>query len=108
ASQHNSEANMPTEHQSEIDDLRTRLARLEAAASRPRGRTNLPGAARYLGISEETLRRKHARGEGPPRMKIGSRNWSYSYRYIDGWFAAQEANDKRKRQPWRLALRIKG
>jgi predicted DNA-binding transcriptional regulator AlpA len=84
---------MPTEHQSEIDDLRTRLARLEAAASRPRGRINLPGAARYLGISEETLRRKHARGEGPPRMKIGSRNWSYSYREIDEWLVAQEGSN---------------
>jgi len=83
---------MPTEHQSEIDDLRTRLARLEAAASRPRGRTNLPGAARYLGLSEETLRRKHARGEGPPRTKIGSRNWSYSYCDIDAWLAAQEGS----------------
>jgi predicted DNA-binding transcriptional regulator AlpA len=80
---------MPTEHQqTEIDELRTRLARLEAAASRPRGRTNLPGAARYLGISEETLRRKHLRGEGPPRARLGSRNWSYSYDAIDEWLSA--------------------
>jgi hypothetical protein len=61
------------ETQSELDEVRIRLARLEAATSRPRGRTNLPGAARYLGISEETLRRKHLRGEGPPRMKVCSR-----------------------------------
>jgi len=84
---------MPTEHQqTEIDELRTRLARLEAAASRPRGRTNLPGAARYLGISEENLRRKHLRGEGPPRIKVGSRNWSYSYDDIDKWLTAQSHN----------------
>jgi len=81
---------MPVEqHPTELDELRTRLARLEAAASRPRGRTNLPGAARYLGISEETLRRKHLRGEGPPRIKVGSRNWSYSFDQIDEWLAAQ-------------------
>jgi len=82
---------MPAEQQSEIDDLRARLGRLEAAASRPRGRTNLPGAARYLGISEETLRRMHARGEGPPRTRVGLRNWSYSFREIDAWLAAQES-----------------
>lgn len=81
---------MPTGHLSEIDDLRARLARLEEAATRPRGRTNMSGAARYLGISEETLRRKHLHGEGPPRTKVGSRNWSYSYRDIDTWLAAQE------------------
>jgi hypothetical protein len=79
---------MSTEQQSEIDDLRARLGRLEAAASRPRGRTNLPGAARYLGISEETLRRMHARGGGPPRTKVGVRNWSYAYRDIDVWLEA--------------------
>lgn|SRR5215471_2726139 len=85
-----SEAKMPTtEYQSDIDELRARLRRLENAAAR-RGRTNLPGCARYLGISEETLRLKHKRGEGPPRMKIGSRNWSYSYDDIDAWLAAQE------------------
>jgi len=83
---------MPAEQQSEIDDLRARLGRLEAAASRPRGRTNLPGAARYLGISEETLRRMHARGEGPPRTRMGLRNWSYSFREIDAWLAAQESD----------------
>lgn len=83
---------MSAEQQSEIDDLRARLRRLEDANARPRGRTNLPGAARYLGISEETLRRKHARGEGPPRIKVGSRNWSYSYRDIDAWLAAQEGD----------------
>jgi hypothetical protein len=76
---------MPTEQQSEIDDLRARLQRLEDAASRPRGRTNLPGAARYLGISEETLRQKHLRGEGPQRKRMGTRNWSYSFRDLDRW-----------------------
>jgi len=81
---------MPTQHQSEIDDLRARLTRLEAAtAPRPRGRTNQEGAARYLDISTEKLRRMHARGEGPPRVKVGSRGWSYSYDQIDAWLASQ-------------------
>jgi predicted DNA-binding transcriptional regulator AlpA len=84
---------MTIENLTEIDDLRTRLARLEAATSRPRGRTNLPGIARYLGISEETLRRKHLRGEGPPRMKVGSRNWSYAFDAVDDWLAAQSKHN---------------
>jgi predicted DNA-binding transcriptional regulator AlpA len=84
---------MPEQHQSsEIAELRSRLARLEAAAARPRGRTNLPGAARYLGISEETLRRKHSQGDAPPRTRVGSRNWSYSYADIDAWVAAQASD----------------
>jgi predicted DNA-binding transcriptional regulator AlpA len=82
---------MPTT-ESEIDELRVRLRRLEDANAKPRGRTNLPGAARYLGVSEETLRNKHKRGEGPPRLRIGSRNWSYSYRDLDVWIAAQKGD----------------
>ena len=73
---------------SELEDLRARLVRLENAA-RPRGRTNLAGAARYLHRSEETLRRMHARWEGPPRSRIGTRGWSYSYDEIDRWLAEQ-------------------
>jgi predicted DNA-binding transcriptional regulator AlpA len=72
---------------SEIDDLRARLARLEAAAARPRA--NSPGAARYLGISEETLRRMHLRGDAPPRTRVGSRFWSYSYDDLDAWIAGR-------------------
>jgi predicted DNA-binding transcriptional regulator AlpA len=80
---------MPTT-ESEIDELHARLRRLEKAAARPRGRTNLPGAAAYLGISRETLRLKHKRGEGPPRKRLGTRNWSYAYADLDAWLAAQE------------------
>jgi predicted DNA-binding transcriptional regulator AlpA len=91
AKHHKGEAKyMPTETRSEIDDLRARLRRLEDAAARPRGRTNLPGAARYLGVSEETLRNKHKQEKGPPRKRVGTRNWSYSYSDLDAWIAAQE------------------
>lgn len=71
--------------QSELAELRSRLTRLEGGGVRqaPRGRTNQAGAARYLGISEETLRQRHARGEGPPRARFGTRNWSYSYVDLD-------------------------
>jgi hypothetical protein len=61
---------MSPELHSEIEQLRERVTRLERASSK-RGRTNLIGAARYLNISDETLRQRHARGEGPHRTKNG-------------------------------------
>ncbi len=70
---------------SEIAELRERLTRLEQQDTKPRGRTNQAGAARYLGISEETLRQRHARGEGPRRSRSGSRNWSYSFDDLDAY-----------------------
>jgi hypothetical protein len=74
---------LSTEIQSELHDLRERVRRLESAQTRQtRGRTNLAGAARYLGISDETLRQRHARGEGPRRSANG-RLWSYDYADLD-------------------------
>lgn len=70
---------------SELIELRERVTRLERERSLPpktRGRTNLAGAARYLGISDETLRQRHARGEGPRRTPNG-RYWSYAYDDLD-------------------------
>jgi predicted DNA-binding transcriptional regulator AlpA len=78
------------EAQSEIDELRARLACLENS-TRPRGRTNMVGAARYIGKSEETLRKMHKRGEGPPRNRLGRRFWSYSFDELDAWLAAERA-----------------
>lgn len=68
--------------QSEIQNLRERVERLERAPAKPRGRTNLAGAARYLGISDETLRQRHARGVGPRRTRNG-RFYSYTYEDLD-------------------------
>jgi hypothetical protein len=72
---------MSPELHSEIEQLRERVTRLERASSK-RGRTNLIGAARYLNISDETLRQRHARGEGPHRTKNG-RFYSYTYDDLD-------------------------
>ena len=72
---------------SELLDLRERITRLErerSAPVKPRGRTNMAGAARYLGISDETLRLRHERGEGPRRTKVG-RFYSYSYDDLDAY-----------------------
>ena len=66
--------------QSEIRQLRERVERLERVPSKPRGRTNLTGAARYLGVSQQTLRQRHNRGEGPRRTRSGR---FYSYRFDD-------------------------
>ncbi len=67
---------------SQIEELRERVARLERTPGKPRGRTNLTGAARYLGVSEETLRQRHNRGEGPRRTRFG-RFYSYTYEELD-------------------------
>ena len=68
--------------QTEITELQERLARLERASSRPRGRTNLAGAARYLGISDETLRQRLRRGDGPQGSRNG-RYWTFTYDALD-------------------------
>jgi hypothetical protein len=71
---------MSLEIAEELAQLRKRVERLEA---RPKGgRTNQIGAAKYLNRSEEWLRQRHARGEGPRRTKHG-RFWSYSYADLD-------------------------
>jgi hypothetical protein len=74
---------MSPDFHSEIEQLRARVTRLERAQQSPRnGRTTLSGAARYLGMCEETLRQRHARGEGPHRVRLG-RHWSYAYTDLD-------------------------
>jgi hypothetical protein len=73
---------MPDLH-SAIEDLRARVERLERTPTKSRGRTTQAGAARYLGISDETLRARHARGEGPRRTRSGTNRWSYSYDDLD-------------------------
>jgi predicted DNA-binding transcriptional regulator AlpA len=75
--------------ESELYQLRARLARLESSSTRPRGRCNMVRAAAYIGVSEETLRNMHKRGDGPPRTRIGTRNWSYAYSDLDAWLDAQ-------------------
>jgi hypothetical protein len=80
---------MSPEIQSLIDDLRERLTRLEQSKHQPRGRTNLAGAARYLNISDETLRQRHNRGEGPKRVRNG-RHWSYTYDDLDAYAAGAD------------------
>ena len=82
---------MPQTLEFEIEQLRDRLAQLERRSERPRGRLNMVEAARYLGKSEETLRRMHERGEGPPRDRIGARGWSYKPDDLDRWLANRGA-----------------
>ena len=73
-------------------NLEARLRRLEAAlegAVRPRGSVNLAGAARYLGISDETLRRLHQCGAGPVRSRRGERGWTYRIADLDAFLEAR-------------------
>jgi hypothetical protein len=81
---------MSPEVHSEIEQLKRRLDQLANAPRRTRGRTNQAGAARYLGISEETLRQRHARGEAPRRARSGVRGWTYAYDDLDAYIAERE------------------
>jgi hypothetical protein len=73
---------MCPEAQSEIDDLRERVKRLEEHAGRSkRGRVNQRGAAQYLGRSREWLRKLELRGEGPRRGADGF----YDYDDLDAF-----------------------
>jgi hypothetical protein len=76
---------------SELEALRCRLTVLERTPRTPRGRTSQIGAAKYLGKSEEWLRLQHAAGRGPPRTRLGTRNWSYSYDDLDAYAAMSAA-----------------
>jgi hypothetical protein len=73
----------------EIEELRERLRRLEHAAARPRGSTNMAGAATYLNRSREWLRLEHAAGRGPKRRRRGARGWDYSYADLDAYREAE-------------------
>jgi hypothetical protein len=79
-----------TDQTKELAELRTRLAKLEAnqAAGRPRsGACNQVQAARYIGRSEEFLRRLQAQGVGPRRSRAGTKGWIYRYADLDEWLA---------------------
>jgi hypothetical protein len=68
--------------QQQIEELSARVSRLENSQRRPRGRTNLAGAARYLNVSEETLRKRLVSGKGPRGSRNG-RFWSFTYDELD-------------------------
>jgi hypothetical protein len=75
---------MPPNLQRQITELSARVDRLEQrpGSRSNRGRTNMAGAARYLGISEETLRKRLASGGGPRGARNG-RFWSFTYDELD-------------------------
>jgi hypothetical protein len=63
-------------------DVERAVRKLEEAAGRTkRGRTNMLGAAQYLGKSREWLRKLHLRGEGPHRAPDST----YSYDDLDAF-----------------------
>jgi hypothetical protein len=70
----------------EIENLKTRVARLEGAQRANRGRTNQRGAADYLGRSREWLRKLHLQGKGPRRGADGS----YSYEDLDAFIEGRQ------------------
>src|SRR5258706_16447300 len=75
--------------QAEIEDLKMRVARLEGSQRTNRGRTNMSGAAQYLGRSREWLRKLNLRGEGPRRVVDGSYSYYDLDAFIECWATAQ-------------------
>jgi hypothetical protein len=72
-----------------LEEMRARLARLEAAANRRKKRFNQKQAAEYLNRSEEWIRREHAAGRGPKRTKRG-RYYDYTIEDLDAYADAGE------------------
>jgi len=83
---------MSSEILSALNDLRTRVQRLERKSNR--GHTNQRGAAAYLGRSREYLRVLHLHGNGPRRAADGS----YSFDDLDA-FAEQPPQRSSARGP---------
>ena len=73
-----------------ISELSARLASLEKRVGKRKGATHQKGAAEYLGVSEETLRRMQERGEGPRRHRHG-RFWMYTFEDLDAYLAGDSA-----------------
>jgi hypothetical protein len=70
-----------------LSNICERLDRLENGQRHSRGWVNLAGAARHLGMSDEALRQRHLRGEGPKRSRNG-RQWAYRIADLDEYQAA--------------------
>jgi hypothetical protein len=74
----------------EIQNLKERVAALEWERRKTqRGRTNMSGAAQYLGRSREWLRKLNLRGEGPRRGVDGSYSFDDLDAFIEGGDTAQ-------------------
>lgn len=76
------------DQQTIIDELRERVARLEADRGRRRV-YNLTQAAARLNMSVNKLRTLHNQGLGPKRMSPNGRVWSYSDEALEEYIAAQ-------------------
>jgi hypothetical protein len=74
--------------QEAIQELRERIARLEAARTRRRI-YNQAQAAERLNMSVNKLRALHRQGIGPKRVSVNGRIWSYSDEAIEEFIAAQ-------------------
>jgi hypothetical protein len=71
-----------------IDELRERIARLEAASTRRRIYNQVQAAER-LNMSVNKLRALHKQGLGPRRLSVNGRIWSYSDEALEEFIAAQ-------------------
>jgi cell fate (sporulation/competence/biofilm development) regulator YmcA (YheA/YmcA/DUF963 family) len=75
-------------HQEVIDELRDRIARLEASSTRRRIYNQVQAAER-LNMSVNKLRALHKQGVGPKRLSVHGRIWSYTDEALEEYIAAQ-------------------
>ena len=80
------------DQQTIIDELRARVARLEADRGRRRI-YNLTQAAARLNMSVNKLRALHNQGLGPRRLSMSGRVWSYTDEALEEYIAAQAEHD---------------
>jgi hypothetical protein len=71
-----------------IDELRERIARLEADTCRRRIYNQVQAAER-LNMSVNKLRALHKQGLGPKRLNVNGRIWSYTDEALEEYIAAQ-------------------
>jgi hypothetical protein len=69
--------------QSEVRELRERVAQLERRQLRPRRSTNQKGACEYLGRSREWLRQRLRAGIGPRQNPDGSFDYAALDEFLD-------------------------
>lgn len=71
-----------------INELRDRIARLEAASARRRIYNQVQAAER-LNMSVNKLRALHKQGLGPRRLSVNGRIWSYADEALEEYISTQ-------------------
>jgi hypothetical protein len=74
---------MSSDLQSEVQNLRERVAHLERRQHRRQRVTNQKGAAEYINKSPEWLRQQNLKGTGPRRNPNGTYDFAALDKYLE-------------------------